>query len=361
MLTMTPWPVANDHGGEGESMSGVRSRGEAVRKFILESLEHHPRDIVRVTVEHFGITRQAAHRHLQNLVEEKAVIPDGNTRARVYRLAPLSEWKKVFKVVPGMSESQVWLEVAPHLGPLPENVRRIWQYGFTEMFNNVIDHSASPTVVVNVSKTAASTEVVIQDAGVGIFRKIQEAMGLLDERHAVLELAKGKFTTDPKNHSGEGIFFASRSFDDFQILSGKVYFSHDLADDEDWILEDEEKPLNGTSVTMRLNNHTSRTLAAVFAEYADADHGFTKTVVPVRLAQYGDDKLISRSQAKRLLVRVDRFRTVMLDFAGVETIGQGFADEVFRVFAREHPEIELMEMNAAPEVVAMISRVRNAS
>ena len=189
--------------------------------------------------------------------------------------------------------------------------------------------------------------------------RFKKPLHLLDERHAVLELAKGKFTTDPQHHSGEGIFFTSRSFDEFRIISGTVYFSHDFGDEEDWILgDDENEDIRGTAVVMRLNNHTARTLQGVFDEYADVDFGFTKTVVPVRLAQYGDDKLISRSQAKRLLARVDRFRTVMLDFAGVETIGQAFADEVFRVFVTEHPNIKLIETNTEPEVLAMINRVR---
>ena len=56
----------------------------------------------------------------------------------------------------------------------------------------------------------------------GIFKKIQKALDLLDERHAILELAKGKLTTDPKHHTGEGIFFTSRMFDEFTILSGGV-------------------------------------------------------------------------------------------------------------------------------------------
>src|SRR5579884_2995652 len=118
-------------------MTSVRSRGEAVRRFILENLEAHPKGIVRLTVEQFGITRQAVHRHLANLIKEKAVVTDGNTKSRIYRLAPLSEWCCTFQL-DQMTEDAVWLVVADQLGPLPDNVRRIWQYGTTEMFNNVL-------------------------------------------------------------------------------------------------------------------------------------------------------------------------------------------------------------------------------
>ncbi len=58
---------------------------------------------------------------------------------------------------------------------------------------------------------------------------------------------------------------------------------------------------------MEIANTTSRTTKQVFDSLTtNDDYGFTKTVVPVRLTQYGDDKLVSRSQAKRLLARIDK-------------------------------------------------------
>jgi hypothetical protein len=86
------------------------------------------------------------------------------------------------------------------------------------------------------------------------------------------------------------------------------------------------------------------------------DYGFTRTHIPVVLAQYGDENLVSRSQAKRLLARFDRFKEVFLDFTGVHTIGPAFADEIFRVFYRQHPEIRLVWVNANSEVEKMIRR-----
>jgi hypothetical protein len=224
------------------------------------------------------------------------------------------------------------------------------------MFNNVIDHSGASDVIVRFKKTAAATIIEIGDDGIGIFKKIQAALSLLDERHAVLELAKGKFTTDPANHSGEGIFFSSRMFDEFDILSGEVYFSHEFDKKEDWILQ-RNTAVGGTLVHMELHNHTARTTKKVFDKFtSDEDYGFTKTVVPVKLMRYGDDNLVSRSQAKRLLARFDRFRVVVLDFSGVTSIGQSFADEVFRVFKAKHPGVELVPMHASSEVRRMISR-----
>jgi translation initiation factor IF-3 len=87
---------------------------------------------------------------------------------------------------------------------------------------------------------------------------------------------------------------------------------------------------------------------------------FTKTIVSVRLVQYGDESVVTRSQAKRLLAGVDKVKVVVFDFAGVEAIGQAFADEVFRVFKKQHPEIEVMSLNANQEVSQMIRRAESS-
>jgi len=265
---------------------------------------------------------------------------------------------RTYKLDGSLAEDVVWVnDVRPALGKLPDNVMNIWHHGFTEMLNNAIDHSGGETVFVSINNTAATTEMLIADDGVGIFKKIQHEKGLLDVRHAILELSKGKLTTDPRRHSGEGIFFTSRMFDSFRILSDGAYFSHEFAKAGDWLLEHQRE--KGTAVWMKLQNHTARTTKKVFDQFAPGDElGFSKTIVPVRLAQYGSDLLVSRSQAKRLLARMELFKTVVFDFKEVESIGQAFADEVFRVFAIEHPEIEILAINANSAVKRMMAHVK---
>lgn len=337
----------------------VHIRGEEIRRFILQNVEKHPAEIAKLTSDHFKITRQAVHKHLQRLVSKLALVEEGQTRNHAYKLAPLVEWRKKYSISPELAEDVVWRnDITLVLGPQPQNVLDIWNYGFTEMFNNAKDHSEGADIFVTIKKTAITTEIFIMDDGIGIFKKIQTAMNLLDERHAILELSKGKLTTDPSHHTGEGIFFTSRMFDRFFILAGGVYFSHQFDKPEDWILESTES--SGTYVHMILNNHTARRADKIFRQFAsgDGDFGFNKTIVPVALAQYGNDKLISRSQAKRLLARVELFKIVILDFEKVPSIGQAFADEIFRVFSREHPEVELYAMNENSEVKRMILRAK---
>jgi len=340
-------------------MTKLRKRSEKIRAYLIDNVEKNPKDIVHVTSEIFKVSRQAVNKHIRQLIEQNALIREGKAKSVHYFLHPQFEWNGRFYIKDTQAEDVVWRnEIKQRLGQLHDNALAIWNHGFSEMFNNVIDHSEGTSVAINIKKTASSTEMFICDNGIGIFTKIKNAMDLLDERHAVIELTKGKLTTDPTRHSGEGIFFSSRMFDEFSILSGEVFLSHAYDKDEDWILQT-SKYQEGTFITMKLRNNTARTIREIFNKFSDDDYGFTKTVVPVRLAQYGNEQLVSRSQAKRLLMRIDRFRTVLFDFKDVESIGQAFADEVFRVFARQHPKMELLPTNANPAVAQMIRRVES--
>jgi len=343
-------------------MTKLYARGEKIRKFILEHVGKHSGDIAKVTAQKFNISRQAANRHLKRLVDEESLAIEGKTKSRKYKLRKLLDWSETFYIPNGLEEDVIWRDhLTQQLGTMPDNVGEIWHYSFTEMFNNAIDHSGGNVIYVRVSVSANDTQIALYDDGVGIFKKIQQELDLLDERHSVLELAKGKLTTDPTRHTGEGIFFTSRMLDDFQILSGATYFSHTFGETEDWILE-RDKFSSGTTVLMKLNNHTSRKIGTVFKKFMSGDDfGFNKTVVPVKLAQYGDDKLVSRSQAKRLISRFERFKIVILDFRDVDGIGQAFADEIFRVFSNRFPEIQLSPVNTNTEIDKMIERARSNS
>ena len=344
-------------------MTGVRARGEDVRRFILATVGTHPTDIARVAAERFGVTRQAIHKHLQRLVADRVLEESGQTRSRVYRLMTLSAWGREYPIRPGLAEDQPWREdVRPLLGDLPANAINLWQHGFTEIFNNALDHADAGRIAVRIEKTAVNTTLTIADDGIGIFRKIQDEFGLSDPRQAVLELSKGKVTTDPVRHSGEGIFFTTRMFDQFSIESGGVRLEHRIAPDHDYTLDTGQPDAKGTTVRMTLSNHTSRTTKEIFDQFTDSEeYTFSRTVVPVELAMYGNEILISRSQAKRVLARVEKFKTVTFDFHDVPAIGQAFADEIFRVFQNRHPDIRLVAINHSEEVGRMIRRARSGA
>lgn len=337
-------------------MSKSKKRTASIRQFILENIEDHPTDITSVVSSTFDISRQASHRHIQKLVNEGRVIATGATRDRKYEVRPLVDFS-VELSLNGLEEDRVWRQhVRPLLENLPSNVLQICQYGLTEIVNNAIDHSEGTKLAIFLKRTYKLVEMNLIDNGVGIFAKIQKELNLDDQLHAILELSKGKLTTDPAHHTGEGIFFTSRMFDEFSILSGKLYFKH-FEPDNDWLLENANEVHKGTDVQMIINGKSNRTTKQVFDRFTvEGDYGFSKTHVPVFLAAYGDENLISRSQAKRLLARFERFKEIVLDFENVDTIGQAFADEIFRVFQKQHPTIHFVSINTNKQVQDMITR-----
>jgi anti-sigma regulatory factor (Ser/Thr protein kinase) len=331
----------------------------SIQNFILRKIGEGDKNLVRTASAFFGVSRQAINRHLQSFIKAGLILASGKTKSRRYSLAVLQEKKFSVNITPDLQEDKIWREdIRPLLGAIPDNVLSICQYGVTEILNNAIDHSDGTEVTINFISYPIKLIFVITDNGVGIFNKIKTKLHLDDDRHALLELTKGKLTSDPTRHSGEGIFFTSRVFDFFCIDSGRLCFTHTPQNRE--FLLDTREEFPGTRVVMEIDPAAARTLKEIFDTYASEkdDYGFVKTIIPVFLAQYGHENLISRSQAKRLLTRFDRFKEVILDFAKVEMIGQAFADEIFRVFQQDYPDINITWMNANQDVENMIRRAK---
>ncbi len=336
-------------------MARVRQT-EDIREFILKNISD--KDLVVHTVAAFGISRAAVYKNINQLIADKLIAHDGARKGRRYKLIS-KEYDFTYEILPGISESNIWDQDIAALMPTKQNVRNIWSYGFTEMFNNAIDHSGGRYINVKILVNPIDTTMFIYDNGIGIFRNIKNKCGLLNEREAILELSKGKLTTDKKRHSGEGVFFTSRAFDGFYIFSYGIGFSHNR--DIDILAEDNIGDCPGTCVVMRIANNSDKILSDVFDSFSGDDYGFDKTIIPIELARYGDDNLVSRSQAKRVLMRANLFKSMVLDFENVPQIGQAFADEIFRVFVNEHPEIKLGYINANPDVEKMIKRAQSVN
>ena len=342
----------------------MRRRSEktkALRKFILDNVAEHPTGIGKRSAERFGISRQAVSRHLNDLVKEGLLTVTGQTRRREFRLRKFIAEHFRLAVGRNSAEDVIWSDsIQPLLTGSKENVLDICEYGFTEMVNNVISHSGSETLSVSVKRSAGRTRLQVHDEGIGIFKKIQDDFNLHDPRHALLELSKGKLTSDPSRHTGEGIFFTSRMFDVFSLWSENFFFARRFKGDG-WLTQADgvKQSVKGTCVYMEISEDSEREMKEVFDEYAseDAGWGFTRTHVVLGLLRHENGKLLSRSQAKRLLSRTDQFREVVLDFQGIAFIGQAFADEIFRVYRNRHPEVVLHSVHTTDDVEEMIARV----
>lgn len=339
----------------------VKNQAEEIRAYLLVKIPVHPKNIVAKAAEAFACSRTTVHRHLNRLLRDGQIIKSGTTRQIQYFLK--TEKNKEIKVSlkNGLAEHEVWQEsFLEDFKTLPKNVLEICEYGFMEMLNNAIDHSEGTEVNIKTEWASESIKMGILDDGIGIFRKIKNTLNLEDERESILHLSKGKFTTDPENHTGEGIFFTSRAFDDFQILSRGIFYTRHNAD-EDWFMETAlASKLPGTALTMTVSLNSKLKMQEIFAEYSDKDvdgiHNFDRTHIIVKLSKLGDERYVSRSQARRIVLGLEKFKNVVLDFKGISTVGQGFVDEMFRVFQSKYPKIKIEYTNANDDVKFMIKR-----
>lgn len=301
-----------------------------------------------------GVSRMTAYRRLRELVADKRVVSLGSGRAASWELAAV----RLRLARAGLQEHEVARQLEPGLRalfPLSDPDAAAIHYALTEMVNNAIDHSGGKHVVVEARRRGAWLELVVQDDGTGVFATLREKRGLASEQDAVLQLEKGKLTTMPERHSGEGILFTSKIAHRFRLESGALAWVVDKELDER-SLEAVEPPRRGTRVVLAFKPGEIEPYEEVFARYTRGqDHRFAKTRVTVRLADTGAS-LLSRSEARRVVAGLERFEQVTLDFRGVTHVGQGFVDEVFRVFAAAHPQIELVPVRMDPAVAFMVQR-----
>lgn len=338
------------------------SKYDVILRTVTRDVINHPRDLTRHYAEYFGISRVSANKFIQRLETEGWIARSGPSTHPVF--SPGYQRRvSVTCALKGLEEDMVWEKDFKPFFNLSSNVQSIANHGFTEMMNNAVDHSGGENVFAWMAQSEKYLFIIISDDGIGIFAKITNALGLPDMRQALFELSKGKLTTDPSRHTGEGVFFTSRMFDTYEISANGLQFNHRDDSPNDLLREEKGIFVGGTSVFMQIDLASQRTAADIYSQFTDApeDYGFSKTIVPMKLARYGDEQLVSRSQAKRLIARFDRFKIVILDFDGIQEIGQAFADELFRVYAIAHTEVELLPKNMTEQVQRMWLRTISAN
>lgn len=337
----------------------------ALKDLILKELKKKRKIRVADIVKKTGFSRTYVNRFFQSLKKEgKIVLIDKANRAhyvaggekivKKIRKNTLNI-RRILKNI-GLSESVVLDGIKRDTGiflNLPKNVVNILNYGFTEMLNNAIEHSRSGEIAVTFGRSGDNIDFEVIDFGIGIFNNIMKKRRLKNELEAIQDLLKGKQTTAPEEHTGEGIFFTSAAADKLIIRSSrkKLIFENQPKD----VFIKDVNPVKGTRVRFEISKNSKRNLTRIFKEYSGDAFKFSKTKVVVGLYEM-DDAYISRSQARRVLSGLDKFKTIVLDFKGVETVGQSFADEVFRVWQHHHPAIKIVCQNANENILFMIKR-----
>ncbi len=325
-------------------------------------------------VEQFGVSRQYVSKLISQLVDERKLIKIGASKSTVYVTKEYIEknpqitsnyyTKKLLNK--NLEEHIIMTDIENNFIPfrkLPENIKSIFTYAFSEMLNNAIEHSKSDRIKISVSLKDDELLFIVDDFGIGVFKNIMKKRKLKSEMEAIQDLLKGKTTTSPKLHSGEGIFFTSKIGDSFVLDSFGYKF---IADNKikDIFVKKVSGQKQGTKVIFSINIKDKHHLNDIFHEYTnlteDSDYGFDKTEIRIRLYTTGGVH-ISRSQARRVLAGLDKFKIIVMDYDKVSMIGQAFADEVYRVFQSKYPEITIENINMNESVQFMIKRTNTKS
>lgn len=333
----------------------------ALTLWITAAASEHPKDLADEVVRRTGVTRRTANKALTRLVELQWLVREGTRSRPMYRAGLLRQVVRRYDIA-GLEEDIPWSrDFAPYFA-LPREVHRMAQHAFCELLNNAIDHSEGTSVTVSLRQTPSHVQLLVSDDGRGVFDKIHEAFSLEDPTLAMLELSKGKLTSQPQRHTGRGLFFTSKLADIFDLHANERAFQRREWDGGGW-MPGRALKRQGTSVYAAIALDTTRTLDEVLHAYSadGASLGFERTVVPLRLITSAISGLESRAQARRVAARLHEFRRAEVDFSGVSSIGHGFADELFRVFASQQPAFELVPVNMSPAVASLVDSVRRAA
>jgi len=329
--------------------------------WITAAAIQHPTDLATHVAQRTGVTRRTANKALQRLVDLNWLVREGTRQRPRFRPGLLRQVAQRYPLA-GLEEDIPWSRDFAPFFTLPPEVQRMTQHAFCELLNNAIDHSEGGSVAVSLRQTQSHVQLLVSDDGRGLFDKIHQTFALDDPALAMLELSKGKLTSQPQRHTGRGLFFTSKLADVFDLHANELAFQRREWEGGGW-LPGRALKHRGTSVYAAIALDTTRTLDAVLNAYS-ADGlgvGFDRTVVPLRLITSSLAGLESRAQARRVAARLHEFRRAEVDFSGVPRIGHGFADELFRVFAGQQPAFELVPVNMSPAVATMVESIRKAA
>lgn len=331
-------------------------------QWITAAAVDHPTDLADRVAARLELPRRRVPALLRRLASAQWLRREGTPRRPHWRPGPLRQVVQRY-ALQGLMEDRPWRrDFAPYFA-LPAPVQRMAQHAFTELVNNAIDHSEGTQVTVSMRQTPAQLQLLVSDDGCGLFRRIEESFDITEPAFAMLELAKGRLTSQPGRHCGQGLVVTSQLADVFDLRANAAAFQRREWATASWQGMPVQAALAdrpGTSVYLAIALDTARTLDSVQrAQSADAcSLAFDRTRVPLRLVASGAmPALASRADARRVAARLAAFRRAEIDFSGLGEVGHAFAHELFSVYRREHPEVELVAVGAAPPVAEMLGAV----
>ena len=325
-----------------------------IKNFILDNLSQHQKDIIQTSIERFGVSRQAIHKHMNSLIDDNKVIAHGATKGRYYELIPYVNYNKHIDIDSNLSVEEIMkLYVKPHIEVLPRNILEIFEFSISALINNILEHADASKLYYKIFINHNEAHFILNDNGVGIFDNIKSKLKLPNIRFSALELTKGYVSTNPKFHSGEELNAVINLFDTVEIgSSGKLLTF--VNKNTDWELKNSLQK-KGTRFHLRISASSDRTCAKTFGKIFGNEK--SRIRIPVSLLDVSKHQVLnSKSQAKNLLRNVENYEKVEFDFKKIDLIGPAFADALIRSAKKCNQLADIKWVNTNTTVDLLMSR-----
>lgn len=325
-----------------------------IKKFILENLNRHQKDIIFTTIQRFGISRQAILKHMHTLINEKQIVAYGKTRDRYYELRPQVNFYKSIELEDGYDPKHtIDNYILNHISSLKTNIIEIIRFSMDALINNILDHSKATKFYFKIYLTYNDLHIILNDNGIGLFENIKTLLNVENEHIAAIELAKGPITTDPENHSGDELFTLMHLFDSAKIESSGKSLNY-MNQKKYWMIDDSIQK-QGTRIHLKINPFSKRSCQSIFENLFVSKKMSIK--VPINLIKTNDNQIVNtRAQAKSLLRNIEKLKLIEFDFNNIDIIGPAFADELIRNTKKKNETANIKWINSNKMIDALMSR-----
>jgi anti-sigma regulatory factor (Ser/Thr protein kinase) len=336
----------------------VRNDLNAVSRWITRGAFEHPHDLLEAMMARFQLTPIQGQHMIERLIDAQWLTSIEENDMLHYQPGLLRQMVETYELK-DLFEDAAWAEDFGPYFAIPANVQRIINHAFCELVNNAIDHSQGHYVTVSLRQTASHIQLLVSDDGIGLFEKIRQHFSIRDPQQALFELSKGKMTSQPQRHCGHGLFFITRLADVLDLQANGKAFQRCTWEGAKWI-KSRAVGNPGSSIYASFALDFAQTLDQVLQQFSldQQSYLFERTIVQVPLLMGDSWGLESRSQARRVVERLQEFKQAEIDFSGVDSIGHSFADELMRVQANENPDAQWTPVHASSNVEKMLNSIR---
>ena len=327
---------------------------DQIKRFLLDNLSRHQKDIIQAAINKFGISRQAIHRHMGRLIKENKVIAHGTTKGRYYELIPTVNFTKSIDFnLEFSTEKLMQSYIIPHLESLPKNIYEIFEFSIGALLNNIKDHANALNIYLKLFINHKEAHFIISDNGIGIFEHIKSSLGLQNVHSAAIELAKGNIKVNPFEHSRDEINAVIHLFDMVEIdSSGKsLKFINDA---NKWEIKHSVQK-KGSRIHLLIDPSSKRTCSEIFNVIFDLEQN--KIRIPINLIEHKNQTIINeKSKAKSVLRNIENYKVIEFDFKEIELIGPAFADTLVRETIEVNKFADIEWVNTNKTVDLLMSR-----